>query len=95
MEYKYRTQVGEEYTCRSDHYMLDQLVRRLVEEGPDYRARERDRDRDMDRLLAKARGQEVADEPPEPRRPPVRPEDSRITVVVIESEEEAAWRKIT
>jgi len=61
--YKYRIQVGDEYTYRDSSYSLDLLVQSLLDGA--------NRHGELDRLLAKARGEEVA-EPP--RRPPVRAE---------------------
>ena len=65
--YKYRIQVGDEYTYRDSPYTLDLLVQCLLDQGPDSsRARAQAA---VDRLLAKAKGEEVAELPP--RRPPV------------------------
>ena len=63
--YKYRIQVGDEYTYRGSPYALDLLVQCLLDQGPDYLRTQAA----VDRLLAKARGEEVAELPP--RRPPV------------------------
>jgi hypothetical protein len=91
--YKYRIQVGDEYTYRDSPYALDLLVQCLLDQGPDSsRARAQAA---VDRLLAKAKGEEVAELPP--RRPPVRAQDIQITVVVVSPPErraEEGWHKV-
>jgi hypothetical protein len=76
--YKYRIQVGDEYTYRGSPYALDLLVQCLLDHGPDYLGTQAA----VDRLLAKAKGKEVAE--PRPRRPPVQAQDIQISVVVVE-----------
>ena len=89
--YKYRIQVGDEYTYRGSPYALDLLVQCLLDHGPDYLGTQAA----VDRLLAKAKGEEVAELPP--RRPPVRAQEIQITVVVVsplERKPEEVWRKV-
>jgi len=89
--YKYRIQVGDEYTYRDSSYALDLLVQCLLDHGPDYLGTQAA----VDRLLAKAKGEEVAELPP--RRPPVRAQDIQITVVVVsplQRKPEEVWRKV-
>jgi hypothetical protein len=93
--YKYRIQVGDEYTYRDSPYTLDLLVQCLLDQGPDSsRARAQAA---VDRLLAKAKGEEVAELPPQ--RPPVRAEEIQITVVVVSPSffppgAEEGWHKV-
>ena len=85
--YKYRIQVGDEYTYRDSSYALDLLVQSLLDGA--------NRHGELVRLVAKARGKEVAE--PTPRRPPVRAEEIQITVVVVsplERKPEEVWRKV-
>ena len=86
--YKYRIQVGDEYTYRSSMYALDGLVQSLLDGSSGLEA-------DVEGLLAKARGKDV----PElaPPRPPVPAEDIWISVVVVEPPErrpEEGWHKV-
>ena len=71
--YKYRIQVGDEYTYRSSMYAMDLLVRSLLDGSSGL-------EDDIEGLLAKARGKDVSELAP--RRPPVRAEDIWISVVV-------------
>jgi hypothetical protein len=89
--FKYRIQVGDEYTYRSGAYALDLLVSSLLE-GVDYEHTVQA----AERLAAKARGEEVAE--PAPWRPPVRAEEIRIRVVVVEPPKlipEEGWHKVS
>jgi hypothetical protein len=85
--YKYRIQVGDEYTYRDSSYALDLLVQSLLDGA--------NRHGEFDRLLAKAKGEEVGELAP--RRPPVRAEEIRISVVVVappERKPEEGWHKV-
>jgi hypothetical protein len=91
--FKYRIQVGDEYTYRSSAYALDLLVQSLLE-GVDYEHTLAA----AERLAAKkkARGEEVAE--PAPRRPPVRAEEIRIAVVVVSPPKlrpQEGWHKVS
>jgi len=88
--FKYRIQVGEEYTYRDSSYTLGVLVQSLLDGVMDSERTSAE----VDRLLAKVRGEEV----PElaPRRAPVRAEEIEITVEVVEPRErraEEGWHK--
>jgi hypothetical protein len=72
--YRYRIQVGDEYTYRSSSYALDLLVQGLLE-GVDYEHMLEA----ADRLAAQARGEDLPAH--RRRRPPVRAEEIRISVV--------------
>jgi hypothetical protein len=86
--FKYRIQVGDEYTYRASSYGLDLLVQSLLDGVPDSKAA-------VDRLLAKARGEEVPEQPP---RPLVRAQDIQISVVVVEPPKrrpQEGWHKVS
>ena len=88
--YKYRIQVGDEYTYRSGAYALDLLVSSLLE-GVDH-----GHTLAAERLAAKARGEEVPKQPP--RRPPVQAQDIQISVVVVEPPKrrpQEGWHKVS
>ena len=82
--FKYRIQVGEEYTYRDSSYTLGVLVQSLLDGVMDSERTSAE----VDRLLAKVRGGEV----PElaPRRTSVRAEEIEITVEVVEPRERRA-----
>jgi hypothetical protein len=93
--FKYRIQMGDEYTYRDSSYALDLLVQCLLDQGPDYLGTQAA----VDRLLARAKGEEVGELAP--RRPPVRAEEIQITVVVVspsfspsERRAEEGWHKV-
>jgi len=86
--FKYRIQVGDEYN-RSNGYALDLLVSSLLE-GVDH-----GHTLAAERLAAKARGEEVPEQPP---RPPVRAQDIQISVVVVEPPKrrpQEGWHKVS
>jgi hypothetical protein len=72
--YRYRIQVGDQYTYRNDSFALDRLVEELLDKGLGYEGNEAK----LGRLLRKAQGHPPEPEPPEPK--PVLAEDIRITV---------------
>jgi hypothetical protein len=87
--YKYRIQIGDEYTYRDSSHALDMLVLALLD-GADYERMLQA----VERLEAKARGQDLPELPPP--RPPVRAEDIRITVVMepLKRNPEEDWHKV-
>jgi len=70
--YRYRIQIGDQYTYRSGEYELGHLVEALLNHGVGY-----DQLEEINRLVRKAKGKNVPD-PPKPV--PVPPEKIRITV---------------
>ena len=87
--YKYRIQIGDEYTYRSNGYALDLLVSSLLE-GVDH-----GHTLAAERLAAKARGEEVPEQLP---RPPVQAQDIQISVVVVEPPKrrpQEGWHKVS
>jgi hypothetical protein len=91
--FKYRIQVGGEYTYRDSSYALDLLVQGLLE-GVDYEHMLAA----AERLAAKARGEQPTELAPvrSPVRSPVRAEEIRISVAVVEPPKrrpEEGWHK--
>jgi hypothetical protein len=87
--YRYRIQVGDQYTYRNGSYEMDRVVQDLLDEGVGY-----DRDAQISRLLRMAKGEDVP-EPPESE--PVPPEQIRITVEKIRPPrrpEKEKWHKL-
>jgi hypothetical protein len=85
--YRYRIQVGDRYTYRTSAYALDGLVQDLLDEGIEFEGKLAS----AERLLRKAKGENVP-EPPESK--PVPPEEIRITVEKIPPPpEKEKWHK--
>jgi hypothetical protein len=88
--YRYRIQVGDEYTYRDGVIALDSLVQDLLDRGVHYEGKMAE----CARLMRKARGESVA-APPKPK--PVPPEDIKITVEKIPPPpppEKEKWHKL-
>jgi hypothetical protein len=86
--YRYRIEVGDQYTYRGDSFALDHLIHELLDEGINYESA-------VGRLLRKARGDENVPEPP--KCEPIPAEAIRITVERLPPPppaEEEKWHRI-
>jgi hypothetical protein len=79
-EYRYRIQVGDEYTYRESGLELDQLIRNLAD-NLEYNQ--------LDALLAKARGNDA----PAQKRRTAKLEEIKITVEQYTPPKEEKWHK--
>jgi hypothetical protein len=85
--YRYRIQVGDQYTYREAH-SLHHLVQDLLDEGVGYEGDLAE----AHRLLRQAQGESV---PERPKSKPVPPEEIKITVEKIPSApEKEKWHKV-
>jgi hypothetical protein len=79
-DYRYRVQVGNEYTYRESGIELDQLIRNLADN---------DEYNQLDALLAKARGNDA----PAQKRRTAKLEQIKITVEQYTPRKEGKWHK--
>jgi hypothetical protein len=89
--YRYRIQVGDQYTYRDDSISLDRLVQDLLDEGIGYEGT----NAKLGRLLRKAKGEPPEPEPPKPKS--VLAEQILITVEKVpppRPPKKEQWRKV-